>query len=180
MAVDPFPLHFLVTQARRYPAWQPADLYKLLHQAVRGSEHAAPSREAATEWLERELREMGPGPAESLVDPIRADGRLARVHLRPWREAGLDPAELLEAFLKTAAVWREAPGEMEQALQRAVAGAAELGLVPEVVAGLAGRMREQGYPAVHHSVEYVRQYRPAYRVVAIGPLPPGLGRLTAG
>ena len=69
---------------------------------------------------------------------------------------------------------------MEQVLQQAVAGAAELGLAPEVVAGLAGRMREQGYPAVHHSVEYVRQYRPAYRVVAVGLLPPGLVPLSAG
>ena len=142
------------------------DEYRMAHEEI--------------ERLRRELAEMGPGPAEPLVDPIRADGRLARVHLRPWREAGLDPAALLEAFLKTAAVWREAPGEMGQTLQQAVAGAVDLGLASEAVARLAGRMREQGYPATHHSATYTRLYRPAYRVVAVGLLPPELSALLLG
>lgn len=174
MSPDPFPRAFLVTQAHRYPRWEPADLYKLLHQATRGSEHAAPSEAAAREWLEREWLEMGPGPAEPLVDPIRADGAIARVHLRPWQEAGLDPQILLVAFLETAGGWQEVPGELEKALRQTADRAAALGLAADAVTALAGRMQEEGYPAVHHSAAYCLHYRPAYRVVATRFLPEGL------
>jgi hypothetical protein len=177
-STDPFPLPFLVAQARRHPAWQPVDLYKLLHQATRGSEHAAPGRGAAASWLERELREMGPGPEEPIVDLIRADGRIARAHLRPWVAAGLDPAVLLEAFLSTAAAWQEIPGELPAGLERAAASATQLGLAPGAVAELARSMKDQGYPARHHSTEYARRYRPAYRVVATRFLPAGLGAVS--
>ncbi len=115
---------------------------------------------------------MGPGPAEPLVDPVRADGAIARVHLRPWQEAGLDPAPLLEAFLATAGAWREVPGELEKALRQAGDWAADLGLAADAVTALAGRMHDEGYPAVHHSEAYCLHYRPAYRVVA-NPLAAG-------
>lgn len=174
MAVEPFPRAFLIAQSRRYPRWEEPDLYKLLHQAIRGSEHAAPSAAAAREWLEREWREMGPGPDEPLVDPIRADGAMARVHLRPWRDAGLDPALLLEAFLATAGAWREAPGELEKALRQAADWATVLGLAAEAVKDLARQMQGEGYPARHHSEAYCLHYRPAYRVVATRLLPGGL------
>ena len=98
--------------------------------------------------------EMGPGPAEPLVDPIRADGALARVHLRPWQEAGLDPAVLLEAFLATAGAWQEVPGELEEALRQAADWAGDLGLAADAVAALAARMQEEGYPPGHHSAAY--------------------------
>jgi hypothetical protein len=117
---------------------------------------------------------MGPGPAEPLVDPIRADGAIARVHLRPWQEAGLDPAPLLEAFLATAGAWREVPGELEKALRQAADWAAVLGLAADAVTALAGRMHDEGYPAVHHSEAYCLHYHPTYRVVATRLLPGGL------
>jgi hypothetical protein len=171
MSTEPFPRALLVAQARRHPRWEAADLYKLLHQASRGSEHAAPSEAVAQGRLEREFREMGPGPVEALVDPIRGDGAVARVHLRPWQEAGLDTGLLLAAFLSTAGVWREAPGELEAALRQTVGLAGELGLAADAVAALATRMKEEGYPAGHHSAAYRFHYRPAYRVVATGFLP---------
>jgi len=174
VSTEPFSRAFLIAQARRRPGWEAADLYKLLHQATRGSEHAAPSAASARERLERESAEMGPGPAHSLVEPIRADGALARVHLRPWLAAGLDRAVLLEAFLATAGAWREVPGELEEALRRAADWAADLGLAADAVVALAGRMQEQGYPPVHHSAAYRLRYRPAYRVVAPRLLPAGL------
>ena len=161
----------LVSQARRHPRWEAADLYKLLHQASRGSEHANPGEAVAQGRLERELREMGPGPAEPLVDSLRADGAIARVHLRPWQEAGLDAGLLLAAFRSTAGAWREVPGELEAALRQATGLAGELGLAEDAVAALAAQMKEAGYPPGQHSAAYRLHYRPAYRVVATGFLP---------
>ena len=57
-----------------YPSMQIQDLYKLLHQAAIGSEHALANPESARNWLTRELAEMGEGILELLTDPISADG----------------------------------------------------------------------------------------------------------
>jgi hypothetical protein len=151
----------------RYPQMEPADLYKLLHQAALGSEHAVRDTSAAREWLESELATMGPGPAEPLVDSLRADGRVVRIHLRPFVAAGGDPEALLQAFIETGAERGDREdlrraGEVAVCLARAKALPWPDSTVSALFAGLAA----QGYPAVHHSAAFVEQYRPAYRVVA--------------
>ncbi|MBM3695434.1 MAG: hypothetical protein FJW79_05825 [Actinobacteria bacterium] len=168
----------LISHARRYPGWEAVDLCKLAHQATLGSEHAAPREPAAREWLERELQEMGPGPVEPLVDPIRPDGALVRVHLRPGQAAGLDPGVLLDAFLGTARGWVGSVSDLEVVLEWAAEHAGAFGLDGAAVTDLAVRMREAGYPAVHHSAAYSRRYRPAYRVVAARLLPEAWRPLT--
>lgn len=151
----------------RYPLMEPADLYKLLHQAALGSEHAVRDTMAAREWLEAEMATMGPGPAEPLVDSLRADGRVVRIHLRPFVAAGGDPEALLQAFIETGAEQGDREdlrraGEVAVRLARAKALPWPDSTMSALFAGLAA----QGYPAVHHSAVFVDQYRPAYRVVA--------------
>ena len=160
--------------ARRYPRWNEFDLYKLLHQAERGSEHTLTDGRAESQWLDRELAHLGPGPIEPLIDPIRADGQLVRIHLRPWLERGLDPATLLEAFLQTARRWQASSTGLEAALHSAESLAEQLGLPVEAVAKCAARMKPLGFPAVHHSRTFEAEYRPAYRVVAVSFFPDGL------
>jgi hypothetical protein len=80
----------------RYPLMQVQDLYKLLHQAALGSEHAVRNPETARNWLTRELAEMGDGPPEPLFDPISPGGEIARVHLRPFVAGGHNPDALLD------------------------------------------------------------------------------------
>jgi hypothetical protein len=146
---------------------EPNDLYKLLHQASLGSEHAVGDTVAAREWLERELAGMGPGPAEPLIDSLRADGWVVRIHLRPFVAAGGDPEAILQAFIGTAAD----PGDRED-LRRAgevavrLARAKALPWPGSTVSALFAGLAAQGYPAVHHSAAFVEHYRPAYRVVA--------------
>jgi len=90
----------------RYPAMQLEDVYKLAHQACLGGEHAVPDRAQAESWLERELVQVGDGPQDPTIDPISADGRIVRVHLRPFLAAGGDATDLLDAFVRTANEFR--------------------------------------------------------------------------
>jgi hypothetical protein len=153
---------------RRYPRLQVADLYKLLHQASMGSEHAVSDEEGVRAWLESELATMGAGPQEPLIDPISPEGEIVRVHLRPYVEAGHDPEQLLEAFLRTA---REVRGSIErlrrywEAAERMVL-AGQFPFSPDDMDEFMQRMERQGFSAIHHSRIYKRSYRPAYRVVA--------------
>ena len=137
------------------------DALKLLQQATMGSEHAAPDSASAATWMDREWRVMGSGPAEPMVDTI---GTFARVHLRPYRDAGGDPAQLTHAFVTTANAVRG------DTAQLACAIAAVTSVVPwdsvqwRTEAEVWARA---GYPAMHHSAGYEAAHRPAYRVIRL-------------
>jgi hypothetical protein len=164
----------IVEHAKRYPLWELDDLYKLVHQAALGSEHAVTDERAARDWLARELAGMGPGPDEALVEPISPNGAIVRVHLRTCARLGLAPERLLQAFLRTA---REFRGSVE-AIERSLTEAEHLardGLLPferDAVTRFAARMALARFPAIHHSTAYEAVYCPAYRVVAAEFLSP--------
>jgi hypothetical protein len=152
----------------RYPALQIQDLYKLLHQAAMGSEHAVRDPEAARNWLTRELAEMGEGISEPLIDTISADREIVRIHLRPYISTGHAPDLLLEAFIRTANECRGDAHLLEQFWQAAI----NLEYFSTVkMEEFIRSMKTQNYPAVHHSPEYEKLYRPAYRVAALAFCP---------
>ena len=158
----------LIDHARRYPRWLPEDLYKLVHQAALGSEHAVDDEVRARAWLVRETAGMGSGPDEPLIDPISPDGAIVRVHLRTYARLGFDVDSLLEAFVRTAHDFRGSPERITAGLTEAARLAHEgrLGFPEEDLVRLLGRMQAAGLPAVHHTAAFTSQYRPAYRVVA--------------
>jgi len=162
----------LLAHLARYPLMQPVDLYKLLHQAAMGSEHAAPDEAAARAWLQRELRSLGEGPGDPLIDPISPGGEIVRVHLRPHLAAGYEPERLLEAFLRTG---REYRGSTERLAEwgRLAVQMAEAGRLPfgREMRALLEERTAQGFGSAHHSRQYGESYRPAYRVVAAAFLP---------
>ena len=166
-------VELVVRHLARYPAMQLEDVYKLAHQACLGSEHAVPDRAHAERWLERELAQLGDGPPEPTIDPIAPDGRIVRVHLRPFLAGGGDVAKLLEAFVRTANEFRGS-SEWLVSCWAGVEAMVAAGVLPFAGAdarAFGRRMAAAGYPAVHHSAAYAAAYRPAYRVVARELLP---------
>lgn len=157
----------------RYPAMQLEDAYKLAHQACLGSEHAVRDRAHAERWLERELAQLGDGPQEPVVDPIAPDGRIARVHLRPFLAVGGDATELLDAFVRTANGFRGSHERLRSswAIVEGLAADGSLPFSRADTEAFRRRMEDAGFPAVHHSAAYGAAYRPAYRVVARPFLP---------
>ena len=174
-------LAIVAKHVQRYPGWDVDDLYKLAMQAALGAEHAAPDAGTARHRLLREIDGLGPGQDEPQVDPISPDGRLARVHLRPFLAAGGAPGELLEAFLATARTHRAAPGRLRRLWSYLLAPAPdhrpfERAALIECLA----RYAAAGYPAVHHSPAYSARYRPAYRVVDVRRLAESSRKRDAG
>ena len=152
----------------RYPALQIQDLYKLLHQAALGSEHAVPDRTSVERWLTRELAEMGDGITEPLLDPISHDGGIVRIHLRPYVAAGHDPVMLLDAFIRTA---NEHHGTFQVLVQYWQDAAAMDHFPALAMDEFFQDLKNKNFPAVHHSAEYERLYQPAYRVVSLALCP---------
>lgn len=154
----------LTSHLQRYHAMDIPDAFKLLQQATTGSEHAVPDPASAANWMEREWNAMGNGPPEPMVDTLGVDAGFARVHLRPYRDAGGDPTHLTQAFVATA---NAATGDT------ALLGCA-LAAAASVVPWDSAQWRTEsevwaraGYPAMHHSAGYETAHRPAYRVVGL-------------
>jgi hypothetical protein len=158
----------LSDQIARYPLMQVRDLYKLIHQAALGSEHAVRDPNSARAWFDREVKELGPGPADPMIDPISADGRIVRVHLRPFIQAGGDLEMLLDAFVRTANEYRGEITHLHEYVTaaRQMAHAGLLPFAPTDLDEFFATMKKEQYPAAHHSSVYEATYHPAYRVVA--------------
>ncbi len=167
----------LAAQFARYPRMQPADVYKLVFQATMGSRHAGLDSAMAAEWLTREVAQLGPGPAEPVVDTISPDGRMVRVNLRPYLAAGGSRDALLAAFLRTAREFRGSRAGLRRALGAVerLGGTRDLPLRRGALHTYFERMRTRGYPAVEHSDEYLGAYLPSYRVVLAALVPVGGG-----
>ena len=165
----------LLDHARRYPAWELTDLYKLLHQAALGAEHALTNEAGVRDWLTHELAELSlsGGADEPLLDPLSPDGQLVRVHLRPFARRGLEPEPLLQAFFRTAREITPAPERLTTSAELAIQLAQE-GLLPfeaDALTTFFADRQAQNFPAYHHSAAFRQHYQPAYRVVARALLP---------
>lgn len=153
----------------RYPAMQLDDIYKLLHQAALGPGHAVENPAAARKRLDEEIATVGEAPGELLQDVISPDGRLARVHLRPYLAAGGDPDALHRAFVATANSYPPSPDKLARfcGCLGDLAAAGGIPFARDEVVAYFDQVARDGYPAIHHSVAYRNAYQPAYRVVAL-------------
>jgi hypothetical protein len=144
------------------------DLYKFLHQAVYGPGHAISNRQAAADWMEREIADLGPFiESEPPCETLGGEPDMIRVNLRPFVASGSDPDELVDAFVASANEERGTPHTMQVVLSLAAKylGCAGRGELAPALETLAAELGEQGYPAIHHTEAYLEAYRPAYRVV---------------
>lgn len=163
----------LIEHNQRYPHWTVQDLYKLVHQAALGSEHALRDEVRVRAWLMQELDQLGPGPYEPLLDPISPDDLVVRVHLRPFARLRLDGEALLEAFIHTAREFSPSISQLSEYCAAAIELARDGTLPFEAgrVSALFAEMQAASFPAVHHSQVYAAAYLPAYRVIAREFLP---------
>jgi len=164
-----FVSQLLSAHLARYPAMQLDDIYKLLHQAALGPGHAVDNPAAARKRLDEEMAALGEAPAELLQDVISADGRLGRVHLRPYLESGGNPDTLHRAFVETANSYPASPDKLAK-FCGCLGDLAATGGIPftrEEVLSYFEKIARDGYPVVHHSEAFRRAYHPAYRVVAV-------------
>ena len=158
---------------KHYPLAQLDDVYKLLHQAALGAGHAMDDVTALRERLDTEVATLGSGPEEPLAELISPDGRLTRVHLRAYLQAGHSVEPLFDAFVQTAQEYPSSPDKLAK-FCACLADLADVGGIPfdrTEVSRYFAKIAEDRYPVVSHSAEFRAAYKPAYRVVALDFLP---------
>ena len=163
----------LLDHHERYPRWGVEDVYKLIHQAAMGSEHAVKNTLAVHDWMERELATMREGPKEPLMDPIRPDARIVRIHLRPYIARGGSAFALVEAFIATANNFKGSMKDLDSywASARQMAFEGDLPFDPEKMDKFFAKAHKTNFEAHEHSAVYEKLYRPAYRVIMKDLLP---------
>lgn len=151
-----------------YPEMKIQDLYKFIHQAAMGSEHAIKNFAAAKRWMVEELASMDTTYHNELCDTLSPGGKLVRINLRPFQKLNYDPALLVSAFIKTANKFKGSIDTLRYYWAIAI-NLAEEGDIPlnkrEMISYFEDKERDR-FPAVHHSELYKKLYHPAYRVVA--------------
>lgn len=162
-------VEFALGALAREPQARIEDAYKWLYQATRGGEHAVADETGPRRWLDAEWKTLGPSaPGEPLVVPLRPDGLVVRLNLRPYRASGGGREELLAAFLRSArrfeadpAAFRAAWTELGERLRQGPRGR----LDRDGWERLEAEASRAGYPALHHHPAYAAATRPAYRVL---------------
>jgi hypothetical protein len=151
------------------PAMTAQDVYKLLFQSLRGSEHAIPSDEIFVARLQTELSTLEPDLNEPQCEWIRPDHELSRVNLRTYIAKSQDICWLADVCLRTGKrKWgtRQDLVEVWQTFLFAVRSGCFPNIVENEASSFNSWLEENDFPAVHHSDVYEKIYRPAYRLVA--------------
>ena len=168
------PFAALIEEHRsRRPAMMLRDYYKLLYQGIRGPEHLLSSAEVFTQRLSQEWLSLNPSQDDPLLEAIRPDGSLLRLNLRPYKAAGGPWDGLVTGCLEAGrCVWgTQADLQYAWAEFLALLRAGNLpGLPPEDCEAFTAWLHGNNFPPVHHSEQYRRLYRPAYRLVRKSPL----------
>lgn len=162
-------LDFAITKWKADKAVRIEDTYKWVYQATRGGEHAAPDREGAKQWLEREWSSLGDAEkGERLIEPLCPGGEIVRVNLRKFKALGGAEDDILDAFLASAVEYRATQNaftvtwsQLGKRLKRK-----EFGVITRAAwEKLDAEMKAKNYPAIHHSDDYDKLREPAYRIV---------------
>ena len=155
----------LARHAEKYPLMRPCDAVKLIYQSEFLGGHLIKSPEQSLLRLTEEFERTEKTPGAQLCEYI-GDGVL-RINLAALDTEKYTLAELNRAFCKSANLCR---GSLDGFLKKLNVLISELprlgfGFTAKELDEYLLKYREAGYPAVSHSEEYRRAYKPAYRVV---------------
>ena len=153
---------FFLEQCARYPALQPQDLLKALHQSVFGCGHFITDETAARALLEQEMNAPGSAAEIELLD-----GDFCRIPLGYLQAHGLSPETLFRLFVLSA---EKAVGSADLLPDKlsTLSELAEAGQLPfsaEAVRSAVDAWEHAGFPAWRHSPEFRSAYHPTYRVI---------------
>lgn len=163
----------LLEEIEKHPRSIVEDIYKFIHQAAFGSEHAVNDTVAVKKWMENEVANLDTSIDDELINRLSPDGKLVRINLRPYLKKGFDQNVLLEAFVKTANNYKGSAENFKSYWKAAsdLADALKFTFTSEELNSFFEEQSKKGFPAVHHSQLYRRNYKPAYRVVDLQYLP---------
>lgn len=157
----------LLAEIKRHPHSKVEDIYKFIHQASFGSEHAVKDTIAVRKWMENEISNLDLSINDEMFNQLSPDGKLVRINLRPYLNKGFDPNLLLDAFIKTANNFKGKANDFKMYWKAAekLAKSNKFKFTSEELNAFFEEQSKNKLHAIHHSREYELEYKPAYRVI---------------
>ena len=147
----------LKDQTSRRPVFKLRDLIKQAYQGAYGAGHALLNREKAWNYFSREYDAVTASDVE-LYEIISPD--YCRINMAAWKHAQLPKEWLFNMFLASSEIFPDS-AKLFQTYLKAITR-----LYPETTAEVAEFIKQHRGEAVHHSREFVKTYRPSYRIVS--------------
>jgi len=158
--------NYLREQGELHPAMKPQDALKMIYQAAFGAEHLLEDEEAAKEYFMQEYRQVTADTRLPLFEDISED--MCRVNMAAWKGKGLPAEWLYRIFAASAKGWKNNPevfcGYLQQADEEIARGGLDFGY--EEWKAFKEEYLKGGVRAIHHSEEYRKAEKPAYRLAA--------------
>jgi len=143
------------------------DAYKLIYQGNFGVAHILKNMDHARQFLEKEIESIKESENEPLIEHISVSTNLVRINLRPFKKSGSSVDTLFEVMKRSV---EETKGDKQRFLNQwrefkelVIQGKLKFDL--KELDSFDNKVKANNYPAVHHSSEYRRANKPAYRVV---------------
>jgi hypothetical protein len=157
----------ILEEFRLHPRAHVSDIYKLIYQGEFGVAHLVTDESKARQRLMMEIANLDGDSDPLLYQICNADRSQYRIYLGAYISAGYDLDLMLEAMLESA---QRQEGEIENlAASWKDAGEFIKEIRPELHANeyniFTTKIEDVGYDQVHHSSEYRKYYKPAYRVI---------------
>jgi len=151
----------------RYPAIQPADVYKLVYQGTFGPAHLGSDSTQILVYLNAELAEIDADSTASLYENIVPSGKKIRLNLKRLKATNISPQKIVQAILNSNF---GLPADSAKFIRRWAAieklvADNRLPLPRAEFFAFSDSVKKAGYPVIHHSAQYIQNYRPAYRVI---------------
>ena len=148
------------------PQMTAQDVYKLLYQGVFGPLHFIEDSNEVRRDLEKEISAFS-FFEEELIEPLNTGDTPIRVNLRPYIQQGLIIPTLSDIFVFST---KQTYGNMQDFVDswsafEGLVKAGKLDFNRASTVRYGDFMAERNYPMEHHSDNYLKTYKPAYRVV---------------
>jgi len=156
---------------QRHPKSQIQDLYKFAYQAAMGNAHFVESLKdsiALLQDVQEQLRLVDTTSNEPFITFLTPDSSIVRFHLRAAKELNIRPEDIVSAILTSAKLITPSQEQFINYIidLEKLADDALLPFSYDAVHSYCQKMKELGFPPVHHSEEYIKEYSPVYYVIS--------------
>ncbi len=158
----------LARHTTRYPVMGLQDIYKLLYQGALGSEHVNDSFESFEHDLMEEWEAVEANDKIPIWENVCPDGQLVRFHLAPYKARGGEIENLKTLCFWSTALFTGSREDLLEGWKTFLKTSRErrwYRFPDEEINDFDLWLRKYKYPPVHHTENYRKAYRPAYRLL---------------
>jgi hypothetical protein len=153
--------------AERYPKMKIEDMGKFIYLGTMGNSHTLEDIETAKRKLNFELLSVIARNDEPMYEELTPDGDIIKLNLRPYKDKNGTSELLLAAMAETAESYTPNLDKFKEYSKELLELTKEkiLPFTQKSVKEYLKQIEDKKFQPIHHSEEFTKLFRPAYRVI---------------